>query len=400
MDKMQSSTVTPSLKRREFGGKVRSFFRYLLITFVILLFLGTFIFLYLNSRPKPVRYETFTPTVRDLSKTTVVTGKIEPRDEVAVKPQISGIITELLKEAGQHVEAGEVIAKLKVIPDMNQLASAESRVRLAHLNLDQARVDHERQKTLYDKGLISANDYEKIRQTFNQAREEAAIAQEQLELTRDGVSASNASSSNTLVRSTISGIILDVPVKVGNSVILSNTFNDGTTIASVADMSNLIFRGNIDETEVGRLSTGMPMDITIGALQDLRFSAALEYISPKATATTGGANQFEIKAAVRVPVDEKGQGAAPLIRSGYSATAKIVLEEAQGVLTIPEAAIEFSGDSTFVYVLQNAVSGEPAYERRAVETGISDGINIEIRSGLNQDETVRGGIIVEEKDKN
>ena len=159
---------------------MKKFFRLFLFALVALVFIGTFVFLYLNSRPKPVRYETLTPAVLDLSKSTIVTGKIEPRDEVAVKPQISGIITELLKEAGQHVEAGEVIAKLKVIPDMNQLASAESRVRLARLNLEQAKTDHERQKTLYDKGLISANEYEKVRQTYNQAREEASIAQEQL----------------------------------------------------------------------------------------------------------------------------------------------------------------------------------------------------------------------------
>lgn len=370
--------------------------RFILLALVVLLFLGTFVFLYLHSRPKPVQYELIIPAVRDLRKTTIVTGKIEPRDEVAVKPQISGIITELLKEAGQHVEAGEVIAKLKVIPDMNQLASAESRVRLSRLNLDQAKVDYERQKSLYDKGLISANEYEKVRQTYNQALEEAKVAQEQLELTRDGVSASNASSSNTLVRSTISGIILDVPVKVGNSVILSNTFNDGTTIASVADMNNLIFRGNIDETEVARLSVGMPMQITIGALQNLRFSAALEYISPKATATTGGANQFEIKAAVSVPVSSV-DNSSPFIRSGYSATASIVLEEASAVLTIPESAIEFSGDSTFVYVVQGKNRAQH-YERRAVQTGLSDGINIEIKSGIQADETIRGSIIVKDKE--
>ncbi len=372
---------------------MKKFFRIFVIALVVLLFFGTFVFLYLNSRPKPERYEMLTPKIMDLSKTTIVTGKIEPRDEVAVKPQISGIITELLKEAGQHVEAGEVIAKLKVIPDMNQLASAESRVRLSRLNLQQAKVDYERQKTLFDKGLISANDYEKVLQAYNQAREEANIAQEQLELTRDGVSASNASSSNTLVRSTISGIILDIPVKVGNSVILSNTFNDGTTIASVADMSNLIFRGNIDETEVGRLSVGMPMQITIGALQDLNFSAALEYISPKAAATTGGANQFEIKAAVAMPTDASG-GQGPLIRSGYSATAQIVLQGAPHVLAIPEAAIEFSGDSTFVYVADDPQADQPVYERRLVQTGISDGIYIEIRSGLKEDETIRGGKVI------
>ena len=415
-DSSQNQSAPLSPRRGGWGVKF-------LLALIAILFVGTFVFLYQNSRPKPERYETLTPTLMDLRKTTVVTGKIEPRDEVAVKPQISGIITELLKEAGQRVEAGEVIAKLKVIPDMNQLASAESRVRLSRLNLEQAKVDYERQKTLYDKGLISANDYEKVRQTYNQSREEAKVAQEQLELTRDGVSANNANSSNTLVRSTISGIILDIPVKVGNSVILSNTFNDGTTIATVADMSDLIFRGNIDETEVGRLSVGMPMQITIGALQDLRFSAALEYISPKAAATTGGANQFEIKAAVNLPQQRTstadaqsgtakqaigketphpatGEDAAAetqgrlLIRSGYSATAQIVLEEALQVLTLPEAALEFSGDSTFIYVLKDASDSSPVYERRSVVTGLSDGINIQIKSGLKKEEHVRGSLII------
>ncbi|MBQ7443927.1 MAG: efflux RND transporter periplasmic adaptor subunit [Bacteroidaceae bacterium] len=363
---------------------------------VAAVFIGTFVFLYLGSRPKEKRYETLETSRQDIVRTTVVTGKIEPRDEVAVKPQISGIITELLKEAGQRVEAGEVIAKLKVIPDMQQLSSAESRVRLATINRDQTARDHERQKTLYDKGLISANEYEKARQAYDQAREELAAAQDNLEVVRDGASRSNASASNTLVRSTISGIILDIPVKVGNSVILSNTFNDGTTIATVADMGNLIFRGNIDETEVGRLHPGMNMDITIGAMQDVRFDAALEYISPKAT-EQGGANQFEIKAAVTIPTgNATDSNSTTLIRSGYSATAKIVLEEARNVLTIPEAAIHFSGDSTFVYVVKDGDNARN-YEQRAVTTGLSDGINIQILSGLAADEKVRGNEILVEK---
>ena len=368
--------------------------RLIIAALVVVLFIGTFVFLYLHSRPQPVSYEIYTPSLRDIRKTSIVTGKIEPRDEVAVKPQISGIITELLKEAGQRVEAGEVIAKLKVIPDMNQLASAESRVRLARINSEQAKTDYERQKTLYDKGLISANDYEKVRQAYNQAREEVSVAQEQLELTRDGVSASNASSSNTLVRSTISGIILDIPVKVGNSVILTNTFNEGTTIATVANMNDLIFRGNIDETEVGRLSVGMPMQITIGAMQDLRFSADLEYISPKATAN-GGANQFEIKAAVSVPVSAT-EGSSPLIRSGYSATAQIVLEETTQVLTIPEAAIEFSGDSTFVYLV-SGTDKSPVYTRTPVTIGLSDGVNIEVKEGVKKEDRVRGNQLTKDK---
>ena len=354
---------------------------------VALVFLGTFIFLYVKSLPKEEVYEEFQPQVMDLSKSTVITGKIEPRDEVNVKPQISGIITEIYKVAGENVTAGEVIAKVKVIPDMGQLSSAQSRLRLAEVNLKQAQVDHEREKMLFDKGLVSADEYDKVHQALKQAQEEKKAATDNLQVVRDGVSTSNASASSTLIRSTISGVILDIPVKVGNSVILSNTFNDGTTIASVADMRDLIFRGNIDETEVGRLREGMLMKITIGALQDLRFDAHLEYISPKAT-ETNGANQFEVKAAVSVP-----QGSS--LRSGYSANAEIELQSAKGVLCVPESAIEFEGEDTYVYVVKGEGSNKK-YERKKVVTGLSDGVNIEIRSGLQKADKVRGPKVVEE----
>ncbi len=361
---------------------MKRYFKYIMMALAAVVFIGTFVFLYIKSQPKPVEYNEFEPKQMDIRKTTVVTGKIEPRNEVNVKPQISGIITEILKEAGQKVEAGEVIAKVKVIPDMSSLSAAQARVRLAGINERQARTDFEREKALFDKGLVSADEYEKIAQALRQAREESAAAQDNLEVVRDGVSKTNASASSTLIRSTVTGLILDIPVKVGNSVILANTFNDGTTIATVANMNDLIFRGNIDETEVGRLTTGMTMKITIGALQDLKFDARLEYISPKAT-DQNGANQFEIKAAVNLPTSSEQ------IRSGYSANAEIVLAEARGVLSVPESAIEFSGNDTFVYVVKGS-GKEKTYERRKVTTGLSDGINIEIRSGLKKGETVRG----------
>ena len=367
---------------------MKKYLKVILAAVIVLVFIGTFVFLYMKSKPQPVAYDEFSPKVTDISKTTVITGTIEPRDEVEVKPQISGIITEIYKEAGETVEAGEVIAKVKVIPDMGQLSSAEARVRLAEINLKQARVNNEREKTLYDKQLVSAEEYDNVRQALDQAQEEKTAAIDALEVVRDGVSRSNASASSTLIRSTISGLILDVPVKVGNSVILSNTFNDGTTIATVADMGDLIFRGNIDETEVGQLVTGMPMKITIGALQNLKFNASLEYISPKAT-DNNGANQFEIKAAVTVPAGND-------IRSGYSANAEIELESAKGVLTVPESAIEFSGEDTFVYVVKGG-GKEKTYERRKVATGLSDGINIEIKGGLKKGERVRGPQKVSEK---
>ena len=283
---------------------MKRYFKYIMMALAAVVFIGTFVFLYIKSQPKPVEYNEFEPKLMDIRKTTVVTGKIEPRNEVNVKPQISGIITEILKEAGQKVEAGEVIAKVKVIPDMSSLSAAQARVRLAGINERQAHTDFEREKALFDKGLVSADEYDKIAQALRQAREESAAAQDNLEVVRDGVSKTNASASSTLIRSTVTGLILDIPVKVGNSVILANTFNDGTTIATVANMNDLIFRGNIDETEVGRLTTGMTMKITIGALQDLKFDARLEYISPKAT-DQNGANQFEIKAAVNLPTSSE-----------------------------------------------------------------------------------------------
>lgn len=377
---------------------MKKYLKVFLAALVALVFIGMFVFLWLKSQPHPDVYEEFTPEVMDLKKTTVVTGKIEPRNEVNVKPQISGIIAEIMKEAGDHVQAGEVIARVKVIPDMQQLSSAQARVRLAQVNAGQAKTDLDREQVLFDKGLVSADEYDKIRQVYRQAREEVTAATDQLQVVRDGVSRSNASASSTLIRSTITGLILDVPVKVGNSVILSNTFNDGTTIATVANMNDLIFRGNIDETEVGSLVAGMPMQITIGAMQNLQFDATLEYISPKAV-ESNGANQFELKAAVlqrqiangqkaSQPLGEGRTGAAQ-IRSGYSANANIVLAEVKQALTIPESAIEFSEGKTFVYVIKGD-GDKKEYERRSVKTGLSDGIRIEIVSGITKKDRVRG----------
>lgn len=360
--------------------------RFILIALIAVLFIGTFVFLFKKSRPEEILYQEFTATVRDIDKTTVVTGKIEPRNEVNVKPQINGIIAELLKEAGQQVQKDEVIAKLKVIPDMNSLSSAQSRVRLSEINLQQAQVNYDREKALFDRNMVSAEEMDKVSQQLAQAKEERAGAQDALEVIRDGVSSSNATSSSTLVRSTITGLILNVPVKVGNSVIQANTMNDGTTVATVADMNDLIFDGNIDETEVGLLYEGMPMKISIGALRDYTLDATLEYIAPKAV-ESNGANQFEVKAAVKVQSDK-------MIRSGYSANAEIVLETVKNVLTVPESALQFIKDNTFVYI-----KGEKGdYKLQKVETGLSDGVNIEIKSGLKEGDVVRGPQIIEDEE--
>lgn len=361
--------------------KTKKYLKIASLVVVAAIFIWTFVFLYQKSQPKVKVYETIVPEIADLEKTTVATGKVEPRDEVLIKPQISGIISEVYKEAGQSIRQGEVIAKVKVIPELGTLNSAESRVRLAEINARQAETDFARIEKLFNDKLISDEEYEKGEVSVKQAREELQTAKDNLEIVKEGITKNSASFSSTLIRSTIDGLILDVPIKVGNSVIMSNTFNDGTTIATVADMGDLIFRGNVDETEVGRIHEGIPVKITLGALQNMQFDATLEYISPKST-ENNGANQFEIKAAIQVPD-------SVTIRSGYSANAEMELQRTDNVVAIAESAIEFENDSAFVYVLTDSVPVQK-FERRSVTTGISNGIKIEIKKGLNAGEQVRG----------
>lgn len=359
--------------------------KYIIVVLIVAVFAGTFVFLYKNSQPEEIRYQELPAQKQDVARSTVLTGKIVPRNEVNIKPQINGIIAEIYKEAGQMVQQGEVIARLTVIPDMNSLSAAQSRVRLSEINLKQAQTNFDREKALFEKKLISAEEYEKVEQQLNQAKEEYAASQESLEVIRDGVSSKNATSSSTLIRSTITGLILDIPVKVGNSVIQANTLNDGTTVATVANMNDLIFEGQIDETEVGSLYEGMPLTITIGALKDYTFDASLEYISPKAV-ENNGANQFKVKAAVKVDSEH-------VIRSGYSANAQIDLEKATDVLTVPESALEFVKEESYVY--KKADDG--TYTKTKVGTGLSDGVNIEIKDGLSEGDTVRGPRIIEDE---
>lgn len=367
---------------------MKKVFKILLWVVITLIFAGTFIFLYKNSQTKDVIYRTVTPKVIDIERTTVLTGKIEPRDEIAVKPQISGIITEINVEPGQMVKAGDVIARIKVIPEASQLSSAENRVNVARINLEEARQKHERNSSLYEKKVISREEYEGTLAAYNRAREEVTSAQDAVNIVKQGVSMYNASESNTMVRATITGLVLDVPVKVGSSVIQSNTFNDGTTIATIADMNNLIFKGTVDETEVGNLAVGMPMTIEIGALSDVNPSATIEYISPKGT-ESNGANTFEVKAALQLPEGVQ-------MRAGYSANATVTLNGAKSVLSVPEAIVEFSGDSTFVYCLTDSVPKQK-FERKSITTGISNGIDIEVKSGIDSKTILRGEEKKEEK---
>lgn len=363
---------------------VKKILRIVLLTVVGAAVIGTFYFLWKKAQPVITVYEIVTPVNDTIQTKTVATGSVEPRYEVLIKPQISGIISELTKEAGQMVKEGEIIAKIKVIPEMVQLNSAESRVNVANITLLQVEEVYQRDEQLYKNGVISKEDFDASKANYLKAKEEYANAQSALEIIRDGIAKNSKVASTTQIRSTITGMILDVPVKVGNSVIQSNNFNDGTTIATVANMNDMIFRGNVDETEIGRINEGMPIKLTVGAMESATFDAVLEYVSPKGV-EKNGAIQFEIKAAVTIP-DQT------FIRAGYSANAEIVLKRAENVLAIPESCVEFSGDSAFVQILTQETP-EQKFEKKYVKTGLSDGIKIQITEGLTITDKIRGAAI-------
>ncbi|MBS1447093.1 MAG: efflux RND transporter periplasmic adaptor subunit [Odoribacter sp.] len=366
---------------------MKKYTKFIFIGLFVFVLIWTFVFLWKKSRPVKVEYQIVTPVVGIIEKKTVATGKVEPRDEVLIKPQISGIVSEVCKEAGQSVKAGEVLAKVKVIPEMGTLSAAESRVNVAQINLRQTQKEYDRTKELYKGKVIASEEFERAETEWMRAKEELQNAQDNLEIVRDGIAKRSSQFSNTQIRATITGMILDVPIKVGNSVIQSNNFNDGTTIATIADMSDMIFKGKIDETEVGRIKEGMPLTLTIGALQDMKFNAILEYISPKSI-EENGAILFEIKAAAEVPD-------SVFVRAGYSANAEIILDRCQEVLTIPESTVEFQQDSTFVQVV-TAEEPELELQRRYVKLGLSDGINIQVKEGLTTSDKIRGGKIVKQ----
>lgn len=362
---------------------MKKFLKRTLWVIIGILFVGTFVYLYINSKGKKAEYEITMPAPNaDIIKSTLLTGTIEPRDEIEIKPQISGIISEIYVEAGQQIKEGDIIAKIKVIAEESQLSAAHNRVAVAENALALQKAKTARTSELYQKKFASREEFEEAQTALKSAEIELAAARDALTIVRDGVSSTNAQGSNTLVRSTITGLVLDVPVKVGSSVIQSNTFNDGTTIAKVADMNDLIFKGKVDETEVGLLSIGQPMTITVGALEDVSAETVIEYISPKAE-SNNGTNTFEIKAAANLP-------GVKALRAGYSANAAVVLREARGILSVPESIVEFEGDDAYVYVLTDEEKN--TFERRKIETGLSDGINIEINGGIDANTKLRGGL--------
>ena len=358
---------------------MKRIFRILGIVILVGIFGGTIYFLYTKSKKAPETYETKAPFVSNVIRKTVATGSVVPRKEIEIVPQVSGIIDELYIVAGDFVKKDQVIAKIKIIPDMVNLNNAENRLNRAKLSSDDAKIDYDRQQKLFDDKVISYEEYKRAKVTYDANREELSGAENNLELIKNGVTKRATTTTNTLVKSTVNGMVLDVPIKEGNSVIQSNTFNNGTTIATVADMKDMIFKGKVDETEVGKIKEGMNIELEIGAIEKDKFGAILEYIAPKGK-EENGAIQFEIKANVVLKENQ-------FIRAGYSANANIVLEKKDSVLVIPEGMLKFEKDSSYVEV---ETATPQTFEKRMVKTGISDGINIEVIKGLAKTDKVKG----------
>ncbi len=347
----------------------------------IVAFIGLFgwvvFYLYNQSKKDPVIYETELAEVTNIIKKTVATGSVVPRKEIDIKPQESGIITAMYVEAGDEVKKGDLIAKIQIIPEMIQVNNAEAQLRKAEISFKNAKIEYQRKKDLYNNGVIPESEYLEEQLRYETAEADKMAALNHLQLIKEGVTSNSKAQTNTLIRSTINGMVLNVPIKEGNSVIKSNTFNDGTTIAVVADMGKMIFEGKVDETEVGKIKQGMALLLSIGAIEDEKYDAFLESIAPKGV-EENGAIQFEIKAAVKLKADQ-------FIRAGYSATADIVLDRRDSVLAIKEKLITFSNDSAFVEI----ETGEQLFEKRQITTGLSDGIKIEVTEGISKEDKIK-----------
>ncbi len=341
------------------------------------LFIYTIYYLYNKNKQKPLLYKTVQAFETSISKKTLATGSIVPRREINIKPQVSGIIEKIFVVAGTSVRKGDMIARIKIIPNMLNLSNAESRIARAKIALDNAKIDIDRYQKLYEQKMVSLQEYQPYAVGFKNCKEELETAENNLALIKEGVSKLGKKVTNTIVCSTIDGMILDIPVKEGGSVIESNNFNEGTTIATIADMGEMIFDGKVDESEVGKIKPGMPLILTIGALDTIKFNANLEYIAPKGI-KENGAIQFQIKAKVNLQKDF-------FLRAGYSSTADIVLAKKDNVMALPEGVLQFENGKTFIEI----ETSQQVFEKRFIQTGLSDGINIEILLGITKDDKIK-----------
>ena len=359
---------------------------------ILTLFVGyTLYYLWQQSQPKPTVYELVSVEQRTIVKRTTVAGSMEARRQVAVKPQTTGYINSLRVEPGDMVKAGDVIATVRIIPDMAQLNEAKSRVESARITLDEVQREYDRIHSLFEDGVVSREEYEKQSTRLASARENLMAAESQVQVITRGQSSRSGGISVTELRSSITGVVLSVPVEEGASVSGTSAFTEGTTVAKIADMSDIIFRGFIDETEVAQLRLGTEFELHLGSMQDVTIPAKLYYISPEGQLQNGD-KMFEVKAIANIPDDVT-------IRSGYSANASVVLGTAHNVLSCDETAISFENGNPYVYVLTSSPddTAHQQFECRAVSIGLSDGLSIELKDGVKSGELLRGNQVVENK---
>lgn len=376
-DPSQSGTVPVQKKRAKKWPKI------LLWVVIGLAIIGVIATAIVKSQGKTKElYEEVTPTANDsIVKSTVLTGSIEPRDEILVKPNMNGIISELNHLPGDFVQEGELIAKIQMVPDVAMVQSAASRVDAARVDLKRTEEIYKRDKSLYDQQILAKEAYETSLANYRRAKIEYSSAVEQLDITRTGSSASTSKRNNTLVFATVTGTILEQPVKVGSRVTMANNFSEGTTVVSIADLTDLLFIGNVNESDVNNVTVGSPVTIHVGALKDKTYHAVVEYVSPKGK-DTSGTILFEVKAAI------SGDDLSAL-KAGFSSNAEVEMAHKTGVLTIPEATVTYEGDKSFVFVK----GSKGQYEKKEVTLGLSDGIKVEVLSGLTGDETLRGNLM-------
>ena len=346
---------------------------------ILITFSGAMYYLYQKNSENPVVYETETPTRQDIIKKTVATGSILPLEEVLIKPNISGVIEEVFVEGGDYVKTGDMIARIKVVPNLNALNDAKNAIEDAKITLNDQQRNFRRQQQLFSRGVISQADLDRAQVSYDQAKQSYSAANKRYDIVSTGTTSGLSSAANTTIRSTVSGMVLEVPVEVGNQVIESNTFNEGTTIAAIADVDKMIFEGKVDESEVGKIHEDLPLEITVGALEDKVFPAVLDYIAPKGKAENG-AIQFEIKGTLNKQEDI-------FIRAGLSANASIILDRADSVLAIKEALVQFDEETKKPYV--EIMVADQEFERRDLELGVSDGIYVEVKSGLGEGDAIK-----------
>ena len=338
---------------------------------------ATLYFIKTNSKPL-VEYKTQSPKTQNIEKKTVVTGTVIPEDEVEIKPQISGIIEKLFVEEGDLVTNGDLLAKVKVVPNEQSLNTAKGRLSNTLILLKNAEVEFNRNQSLFEKEIISQQQFDNVKLSFDQAKQNVINARTDLQIIKLG-STGGSSIANTNIRATVAGTILEIPVKEGDQVIESNTFNAGTTIATIADLNKMIFEGKVDEADVAKLIIGMPLKVSLGAVQDKEFDAQLKFIAPKGNEEQGTV-QFKIEGDVYLDN-------SVFIRAGYSANASLVLEKKDSVMCISEALLQFDKITNDPYVEIKNDKGK--FERKNIDLGISDGINVEVVKGLSKEDQIK-----------